>query len=117
MSLIDWFLQGGIYMWLVLLVDVLVVIVTAVLLSVYKPKKFKLLLVTIIIFSFLPVLLGAYGGWVGYQEAMTALSFANPADKDDLYKATMKVIWIPCEFGAISSILLLIGGVVGIKLR
>ena len=65
--------------------------------------------------ALLPLLMGAIGFWLGYEQMMSALPLADPAEKDDLYTAAMSVVRIPGIFGGVSTAVLFVIGFLGLK--
>lgn len=117
MSLTEWFMQGGIFMWYIIFADIVTASVIVVLLIVNKQDKFRFFLITITGLSLLPLLVGAFGSWVGYVTTMSVLPMADPAQKQQLYMESMAVARIPSEFGGISTVVVFLAGMLGFKVR
>jgi glucan phosphoethanolaminetransferase (alkaline phosphatase superfamily) len=117
MLLGNWFYQGGIFMWFILIADILAITVIVALLITYTKGRHKKSLIAIILVAALPMLIGASGHMFGYLAMMDALSSVDPANKQELYDVGMSVAMIPSKFGGVSSIVLLLLGLLGLRFR
>jgi hypothetical protein len=116
-SFSEWFYQGGIFMWFIVFADILAIMVITVLLIFSSQSRYKTFLIMVVAAGLVPLLFGAAGHWIGYRMAMDALNYVDPAQKQELYEAAMAAARIPTIFGGISSAVLLLVGIVGLKLR
>lgn len=115
MSLLDWFRNGGSFMYFVLISDIIAVVAIIVLVLLKNQNRPKRMLLAIIGIATLPLLIGAFGHWVGYVELMSVLPIADPNVKQDLYNESIAIARIPSIFGAASSVTLLVTGFLGLK--
>jgi hypothetical protein len=117
MQLWDWFLRGGIFMWFIVITDVLVIaVIIAVLVTYTADRAKKYLIVTICVAAF-PMLIGATGHLINHLTLMNDLASVNQPINQDIYDAAMSDVMIPSIFGGISSIALLLLGLLGLKFR
>jgi hypothetical protein len=116
-TFLEWFRNGGVFMYFVLYVDVIAIAVIIVLLMLKTQGRYKQFSILIVGLGLLPLLIGVFGNWVGYLEIMSALPLANPAEKQELYKEMMAIARIPSIFGGVSSAVLLPIGLLGLKFR
>ena len=117
MSFLEWFRNGGTFMYYVLFTDIIAIVLIIVLLMLNKQSRPKPFLITVIGIALLPLLIGAFGNWVGYLEIMSVLPMADPAEKQELYNESIAIARIPSIFGGISSTVLLLISFLGLKLR
>ena len=115
MSIPNWFMDGGIFMYFILIADLIAVVAVIILAIVKNQYSIKRLQLMMIGTALLPLLIGAFGFWVGYEQMMSALPLADPAEKDDLYNAAMSVVRIPAIFGGASAAVLFVMGFLGLK--
>jgi len=102
-------------MYFILIADlsaVVAVIFLAILKNQHPIKTLRLILIGT---ALLPLLIGAFGSWVGYEQMMAVLPLADPSEKDDLYNASMSVVPIPGIFGGVSAAVLFVIGFLGLK--
>lgn len=115
MSLTHWFQQGGAFMELILVFDLLAVFMITLMLVLLLGQKttekhlqlFRLIVVTAVV---IPVCIGALGHYIGYETAVNAIASADPDIKDELFKEAMAVAKISTIFSASSSAALLVAG-------
>ena len=104
-------------MWFIVFADFLAITVIIVLLMFSSQSRNKIYLITVVAVGLVPLLIGVAGHWIGYRVAMDALLYVDPSNKQELYEASMAAARIPTSFGGISSAVLLLMGIVGLKLR
>ena len=115
MSISNWFMDGGIFMYYIIVADLFAVVAIIILASLKNKYPISPLRLMMIGAALLPLLVGAFGYWVGYEQLMSALPSADPAEKEDLYNAAMSVVAIPGIFGGVSAAVLFVIGYLGLK--
>ncbi len=110
----DWFNMGGVFMYYIVLADIIVVLVIIAAFAICTPETKKMTVKIFAVVIFVPLLVGTIGHYLGYTQAVQAIAFAHPLEKEDMYHASMSVAKIPTIFGAFSSFILFLMGLIGL---
>jgi len=104
----QWFVDGGPYMYFIvmaLFVAMILIIVAG--LNCHSSSQRTFLKITLV-FVFMPAVLGISGFYIGYIQIMSALPAVDPSLKLELYEVSMTVARYPLIFGGLCSLFLLL---------
>lgn len=104
----QWFIDGGLYMHLIvmaLFVAIIMIVVAGQ--SCRSSSQLTFLKITLV-FVFMPAVLGISGFYIGYIQIMSAVPMVDPSMKQEIYDASMTVARYPLIFGGLCSLFLLL---------
>ncbi len=110
----QWFAEGGVWMYAILLLDVigiLMVFVAGLVALVARIRGrtgalVKAFPALVLVGAVLPVVVGAVGYFSGRSAALDAASTIKPALRADLLTAGFEIAMIPLRFGGVSTVVL-----------
>ncbi len=116
MDITQWFVDGGQFMYLILValfVSMSIVIAAG---ASCRPSEKSSFMKIAFFFIFIPVVVGALGSYFYYVQLMTAVPMADADMKQEIYDASIPIVRRPVIFGSLCGLLLFGIWIIGLKL-
>lgn len=112
--MLEWFAMGGVSMWAILAVDVVLAVVLSAdgllgAIALFFGRAVtpaRILAVLVLLFCGLPAIVGVAGWLMGRSAVNSALAFVDPAQAEAIRVQGMAEARIPLQFGVTSTLVL-----------